>query len=290
MVNSILLNRIKSYQPITSEDYVNALREVMQECILFALSKTDFFSRCAFCGGTALRIFYQLKRSSEDLDFALIKKDDSFSLKPYLEKIQKQLSLLSIKVDVTDNSKRIVQSAFIKNDTRLIFLDFNFSDEIIEKLPKNSVLKIKLEVDTNPPTGATYQSRYLLFPYPARINLFDIRSLFSGKLHAVLCRKWDNMVKGRDYFDYLYYLSNHVRINPTLLKNALVQTKFIKSNFTLTNENLIKLLVEQFNHTDFKQAKNDVARFVKDIETLDSWSKNLFIDVTEHYQFMDETK
>ena len=189
---SSIQSMLEHYQPKTAEAYRNALKEIVQEIALYGMSKSGFFQKGAFYGGTALRIFYGLHRFSEDMDFSLMYPDPSFALSDYLPAVEEELSAVGLKMYVEQKNKTKVtdiQSAFIKGGTLIQFISIQQTDEIlIPSIHKQEQLKIKLEVDTNPPPGAGGELRYALRPVPYAVRLYDKPSLFAGKIHAVLCR------------------------------------------------------------------------------------------------------
>ena len=139
-------------------------------------------------------------------------------------------------------------------------------------------------MDINPPTGATYETKFGLLPSPYQVRLYDLQSLFAGKIHACLCRNWKSRVKGRDFYDYIFFLSIGARVNLGNLKAKLVQSKFINEDYDLTIDNLKALLSERFENLDIEQAKQDVLPFIKDKTKLDLWSKEFFIEITKKLQ------
>lgn len=280
-MENILIERIKKYHAETSQDYINVIREMVQEITLFALSKTNFFSKAAFLGGTALRIFYDLDRASEDLDFSLLNKDENFSLDYYLPYIEKELS--SFGLIVTATSKKTigaVQSAFVKGDTVTNLINIGFDEKLSNELKHVPDIRVKLEVDTNPPEGATYEYKYGLFPMPYRVLVYDESSLFAGKLHALICRNW---VKGRDYYDYLFYLDRGTKPNINLLSNSLKQTSFISKENEYSSNTLKNDLLNKIKTVNFEEAKKDCRAFIKDEKKLDLWSNDFFEKITIDY-------
>ena len=149
---------------------------------------------------------------------------------------------------------------------------------------RDELIRIKFEVDINPPMGATYETKFGLLPSPYQVRLYDLQSLFAGKIHACLCRNWKSRVKGRDFYDYIFFLSIGAKVNLNNLKAKLVQSEFIKEDYDLTIDNLKLLLNERFENMDFEQAKEDVLPFVRDKSKLDLWSKEFFIDITKKLQ------
>lgn len=281
-MNSLIEQMLNKYQPQSKEDYINALKEVVQEIALSALARSDFFDHAAFYGGTALRIFYGLDRFSEDLDFSLIEKKD-FDLSKYFKILNDTFKLygLSFKAQKKDKTKMSnIQSAFLKGNTLEHIMLIETNHKISDYIQKEEVIKIKFEIDINPPSGATYEFKYGIFPSPYKVRVFDKESLFAGKIHAVLCRDWKQRVKGRDLYDYLFYLSSNIIPNITHLKERLVESQKWDSSKELTLENLKELLLRRFEDIDYEQAKKDVISFIAEPSKLDLWSEEFFKSVT----------
>lgn len=199
-MKTILEQMVESYQPKNNEEKRNVVKEVMQEITLCALSKAGFFDVAAFYGGTALRIFYGLDCFSEDLDFSLMTKNQDFDLSTYVPTLKLLVQSFGLNVDVEIKHKTLdsaIQSAFLKGDTIEQFLLF-YPNDLVAGINKNEKVKIKFEIDTMPAGLATYETKYRLLPMPYSIKLYDEASLFSGKIHAVICRSWKSRVKGRD--------------------------------------------------------------------------------------------
>ena len=215
-MNNIIEQMLYKYDIKNTNDEINALKEIIQEIVLSGLSRGNFFNEAAFYGGSALRIFYNLDRFSEDLDFALLEPNKDFDISKYFNYIQKELKAYGINLNITTKEKNFdsnITSAFLKGDTLELILKFFPSEEEhkYNQILKN--LKIKLEVDINPPMGATYEDKYKLLPSPHQIKLYDKESLFAGKIHAILCRGWNNRVKGRDLYDYIFFLASDTKVN-----------------------------------------------------------------------------
>ena len=281
-MNTVLEQMIEHYNPKNIDDKRNVIKEVMQEIVLCGLSKAGFFNVAAFYGGTALRIFYGLDRFSEDLDFSLLVKDKEFDLSKYFPVLKEVVSSYGLDVDVELKNKTkdsYVQSAFLKGDTIEHFLLF-YPNDLVEGINKNEKVKIKFEIDTMPPGLATYETKYRLLPTPYGVKLYDESSLFSGKIHAVICRSWKSRVKGRDLYDYIFYLSRKSKYNLPHLREKLIDSGFIDKETKLDNDDVKRILIDRFNEIDFEAAKNDVVPFVKDTNVLDVWSKEFFVDIT----------
>ncbi len=281
-MNDHLKEMLKKYDIKNEIDKKNAIKEIIQEVSLYCLSKSGFFKEAAFYGGTALRIFYGLDRFSEDLDFSLIKKDNNFNLSKYLLVLKKELKAFGLSFDMIEKEKTKesnIKSAFLKANTNELLLIFY--ESLSQKVSRNEVVKIKFEIDVNPPDFATFEIKYLLQPLPYEIQLYDEASLFAGKIHAILMRNWKNRVKGRDLYDYVFYLSKFIKYNHKHLCERLYESGLQEARgFNI--EDIKNLLLKRFEKIDFEGAKKDVLPFIKDIEKLDIWSKNFFKYITSN--------
>lgn len=283
-MNNVIEQMLSKYEIKNTNDKINALKEIIQEIVLSGLSRGGFFDEAAFYGGTALRVFYKLDRFSEDLDFALISPNKEFKLSKYFTFIEKELKAYGLNLEITSKQKSIdsnITSAFLKGDTLEHILKF-FPNETEHKY--NSLLKdikIKFEVDINPPSGATYEEQYKLLPSPYQIKLYDKESLLSGKIHAILCRGWKTRTKGRDLYDYVFFLANDTKVNIELIKNKLIESKFIDKDSEFDIDTLKELLNNKFNEIDYENAKEDVIPFILNVDTLKIWNKDFFISITK---------
>lgn len=241
-MRTVIQDMLEKHHPRNLYEQKNAMKEVMQEIILYGLYQAAFFKEAAFYGGTALRIFYGLDRFSEDLDFSLLVTNKEFDLADYVPTLQGIVESFGLKVDIETKVKSIdsnTKSAFLKGDTMEHFLLF-YPDVRIQGIQKNERIKIKFEIDIDPPKFATYEIKYQLLPAPYEIKLYDQSSLFAGKLHAVLCRAWKSRVKGRDLYDYVFYLTKDISFNLSHLRERLLQTSFIREEDPCTLETIKK--------------------------------------------------
>lgn len=283
-MNNIIEQILSKYEIKNTNDEINALKEIIQEIILSGLARGNFFDEAAFYGGTALRIFYKLDRFSEDLDFALIYPDKNFDLSKYFVYLEKELKAYGLNLEINTKQKNVesnITSAFVKGDTLEHILKFfpNEENHKYNHMLKN--IKIKFEVDINPPSGATYEEKYKLLPSPHQIKVYDKGSLFAGKIHAILCRNWKTRTKGRDLYDYIFFLANNTKVNLELVKNKLIESNYINSNDKFSIDDLKKLLINKFKEIDYTEAKEDVIPFIKNTESLNIWSSEFFISITE---------
>jgi predicted nucleotidyltransferase component of viral defense system len=276
---------LRKYNCQSQQDYLNALKEIFQEIALLGLYRAKFFEKAAFYGGSALRILYGLDRFSEDLDFSLLKTSKDFSLTSYNTAIAKELQAFGLKASVESKVKTLetnIESAFIKADSKTQLIIIEAPKNIIQSTHHMQIIKIKMEVDTNPPGKFSTESQFLLQPIPFSVKSFCKPDLFAGKLHALLCRPWVTRVKGRDWYDFIWYVQQNIPVNLTHLKERLVQSKAWRANKKFSREDLLQLLKDKIENTDFDKAKEDIAIFIKDQQQLDIWSKEFFLSLTEN--------
>lgn len=283
-MNNIIEQMLSKYEIKNTNDEINALKEIIQEIILSGLARGNFFDEAAFYGGTALRIFYKLDRFSEDLDFALIYPNKNFDLSKYFVYLEKELKAYGLNLEINTKQKNIesnITSAFVKGDTLEHILKFfpNEENHKYNHMLKN--IKIRFEVDINPPSGATYEEKYKLLPSPHQIKIYDKESLFAGKIHAILCRNWKTRTKGRDLYDYIFFLANNIKVNLELVKNKLIESNYINANDQFSIDDLKNLLINKFKEIDYMEAKEDVIPFIKNTESLNIWSSEFFISITK---------
>ncbi len=276
---------LEKYQCKTQADYERAIRETIQEIALLGLWRAKFFEHAAFYGGTALRILYGLNRFSEDLDFSLLKPNAEFDLPFYNTAIEMELNSLGFTAEVerkikSENNSHI-QSAFIKENTRQQFLNIHVDHQLIKHMHKDKTIKIKMEVDIDPPLQFHTETKLLLEPIAFSVNTYTLPCLFSGKLHALLCRAWKNRTKGRDWYDFVWYVGKKIKPDLLHLREMLIQTGHWSSDKKFENSNLKKMLLKRIQDIDFNLAKADVLPFITDQASVALWSKEFFIEILE---------
>lgn len=273
---------LAKYEPKSVDDLIRALREIIQEVALLGLWRAKFFEHAAFYGGTALRILYGLDRFSEDLDFSLLAPSPDFNLARYTASLEEELLAFgfNVRVEMVDKAvESTVQSAFLKANTRNELLVIEAGEELMGQVATGQVLKVKIEVDTDPPPGFTTQTRYLLQPIPFAVRSYSLPDLFAGKMHALLFRKWKNRVKGRDWYDLVWYAANHPQLNLDHLEQRMRQTGHWSGERSLSPTVFTELLFDTIDRLDVNQARKDVAPFVKNQQMLALWSRDFFRDV-----------
>lgn len=275
---------LKRYELYTVHDHENALKEILQEIALLGLWRSKFYEKAVFYGGSALRILHQLDRFSEDLDFSLIQPKEDFDIQKYLGAVKSELEFWGFEVSVEEKNrqeKSVMESAFIKANTLIHLLKID-SDL---KTHKNAVMKIKLEIDQDPAMGFTSDLKYHLHPIPFSIKTMTLPSLFAGKMHALLCRTIRTNIKGRDWYDLIWFVKNNIPCDLNYLKKKMVQTRHINATEGLTRDKLVELMSEKIKEVNFDLAKNDVEPFLKKSVQRDElrlWSDTFFSDYLIH--------
>jgi predicted nucleotidyltransferase component of viral defense system len=288
-MNEAVMRMLARYERRRVEDDVKALREILQEIALLGLWRSRFFERAAFYGGTALRILYGMDRYSEDLDFSLLKPEAEFDLSRYCNALEKEIRSFGFEATVTGKAKSArsaIQSAFLKADTLKQLLVVSATENLTRSIPRGQVLKIKIEVDTDPPPGFDTETRFLLQPISFSVRAFSLPDMFAGKMHAVLCREWKSRVKGRDWYDLVWYAANHPQLRLKHLEQRMIQSGHLKKAQHLTPEKLSAIAETVIEKLDASQARREVEPFVKDPETLIIWSRDFFRDVIRRIAFV----
>jgi len=275
----LIQDRLHSYNCASTIEEEHAVREITQEVALAALGRSEFFKHAVFQGGTSLRIFYGLNRFSEDMDFVLKSRNCDFELQPHLQVVCDELKAYGYDIEIADRSKldAAVKKAFLKDDSLGRVLQLQYADRT-GPLRK---IRIKFEVDTNPPSGSGMEIKYVDFPFISSVTVQDKPSLFAGKLHALLCREY---LKGRDWYDFLWYTTNKVGINYVFLSSALRQQgPWCHTEIQVDLDWCLEQLEAKINSIDWEEARNDVRRFVKVSEqaSVGLWSKELFLSRLE---------
>jgi predicted nucleotidyltransferase component of viral defense system len=273
MKNSIFDKMYARYSPVTKEEKLNAEHEVMQEITLAGLYNAGFFNHAAFYGGTCLRIFHGLQRFSEDMDFSLLQTDTEFTLENYFDAIISEFQMLGREVTITRKEKKTqtnIESAFLRDNTEIYNLAFSTEKHI----------KIKIEVDTQPPTGFSTEHKLLLLPFSFMVRCYALPDLFAGKMHALLFRNWKTRVKGRDWYDFEWYIRNNITLNFDHLQNRTEQINALSKN-DFTPDIFKEMLKERIEKTDINAVKNDVHPFLRNPSEMDIWSTEYFLQLTE---------
>ncbi len=274
-MNEIIKERFKAYRSKTEEQEKDALREIIQEIALLGLWRAKFFEHSAFYGGTALRILYGLDRFSEDLDFTLLSKRADFRLMPYCNSVRDELAAYGFVAEVEVKDKKLqtaTESAFIKADTLVHLIKVGAKSKAV----KGQLLKVKFEVDTLPALGFQTEVKQFFWPQAFSVNTCDLPSLFAGKLHATFCRERVTNVKGRDFYDLIWYVGRGVKPNFRYLEAKLKQSGNWPKEQPFDTAAFRLWALAKIEKLDIAAAKRDVERFLPDQRVLDAWSRELF--------------
>lgn len=270
---------LSRYEISTKDDLLNAQHEVMQQITLAGLYRGGFFNKAAFYGGTCLRIFYGVQRFSEDLDFSLLANDSTFQPEDYFAAIQTEFKALGRDVLITRKEKKFqknVESAFLKENTSIYNLQFTTERSI----------KIKIEVDIHPPAGFATEYKLLLLPFSFMVHCYSLPDLFAGKIHAMLFRSWRNRVKGRDWYDFEWYVRNNTPLNLNHFRQRAIQSE-VDFKEDISPENLRRMLKDKIQGTNIESVKNDVRPFIKNPDELEIWSTGYFLQLADMVRMQD---
>jgi len=268
---------LSRYEIHTTDDKRNAMHEVIQQITLAGLYRGQFFNKAAFYGGTCLRIFHGLQRFSEDMDFSLLQPDVNFSIENYFNSIESEFKALGRKIEIVKKIKKgdsNIESAFLKDNTEIYNIQFQTTPSI----------KIKLEVDTNPPLQFQTEHKFLLLPFSFMAQCFTLPALFAGKMHAFLFRNWRNRVKGRDWYDFEWYIRNNIPLNFNHFLERTHQSEKISNENIGTNQ-VKELLKKIIAKTDIDMVKADVRPFLKEQKDIEIWTTNYFLQLVDMIQF-----
>lgn len=278
MSSDLLMKMIEGRALDTAEGMTATIREAIQQIALLGLSRTSFFSRAAFYGGTALRIFHGLDRFSEDMDFSLLAPDEDFDIAEYKTQIVDELGAFGLEVSFEAREKKIasrVESAFLKANTRTHIMLVGGA-RIGATVPANQTIRVKLEIDTDPPQGFETETLYCLKPMPFTARVYRLPDLFAGKMHALLCREWRGRVKGRDWYDLLWYVAKETPLRLAHLEARMRQSGHYIEDTPLSDEIFAKLIHYRIDMIDIASARDDAKRFVPLGYDISIWSRDLF--------------
>ncbi|MBU0489361.1 MAG: nucleotidyl transferase AbiEii/AbiGii toxin family protein [Bacteroidetes bacterium] len=272
-MNTLIDQMLSRYETKTTEEKHNALHEVMQQIALAGLYRAGFFEKAAFYGGTCLRIFHDLTRFSEDMDFSLLASDPTFSLEDYFEPIKNEFIAAGREVVITRKEKKgksNIESAFLKEDSESFEISYGTGRPV----------KIKIEVDKDPPLGFQTEYKLILLPFSFMTRCFTVPGLFAGKMHAFLFRNWKTRVKGRDWYDLEWYVRNQHPLDFGHLFSRCQQSGHI-SNGSLSKDEFIVMVKKRIAATNIEQVVKDVEPFIKNRQALEIWSTDYFLQLAD---------
>ncbi len=278
-MNQAIQAMLKHYKCETRMEYERALKEILQEVALVGLWRGHFFEHAAFYGGTALRILHGLDRFSEDLDFTLLFSHKDFSLSEYNSCIRNELESYGFDVTVETKNKVLqtpVQSAFIKTNTLNELIKIGIPKNLVKGFHYETTLKIKVEVDTDPAPAYRTDIHFLKAPALVGIKIVILEDIFAGKMHALLFREWKKRVKGRDWYDWLWFVRKGTSLNLQRLSIHLHNSGFLPQEKWLTREIFDQMMLDKIESIDLESVRNDIRPFAPDLEAINSWTKEMF--------------
>ncbi len=272
---------------------IDKLREILQQTALLGLARHQFFQHAAFYGGTALRILYGLDRYSEDLDFSLIKPDKDFNFTPFLSGMHQELLSMGFELDIDLRDKNAdsgIWSAFLKGNTLSMLLSIHQINRL-KGIHPDQKIQIKLEIDTDPPLKhLPLESKLVKNPVPFYVSTYAPVDLFAGKMHAALCRNWKNRIKGRDWYDVIWYIQSGIPVNLVHLRERMRQTQHLAPEEKFGESELLERVHAKIDEIDWELAKSDITVFIPDKHKLSIWSSQFFHDLIGHLQVVDDLK
>jgi predicted nucleotidyltransferase component of viral defense system len=273
-MNNAIKQMLARYECRTLREHEQALREILQEITLVGLWRGKFFEHAAFYGGTALRIFFDLDRFSEDLDFTLLTPNPDWTWKPYAQAVQNELSSFGFDVSFEEKAKKdqtAIKSAFLKTPTVQELLKIGVHSDLVKGIHSESLIRIKVEIDTDPPMKYSCEQKFLSQPVPVSVRCVDEKCLFVCKMRAALFRAWKSRVKGRDWYDAVWFIRKKIPLDLSLF------SKLSGEKVPLTRATFLKLAKERIDQLDVSAAMNDIIHFVRDQEAIKrTWSKKFF--------------
>lgn len=271
---SIFDEMVEQYHPQNDAERTSVQREVMQKMALAGMNRGGFFDHAAFYGGTCLRIFHGLKRYSEDMDFSLTEKNDQIHIENYFQAIVDEFKTVGMPVEIVKKDKKSfgrVESAFLKEDTEAYDIKFQ----------TRKMMKVKIELDTNPPLCFSTEQRLVMQPYSFTVRCFTLPDLYAGKMHALVYRAWQRRIKGRDWYDFEWYVRNRV---PLDFKHLQERIREFSGN-EVSKEEFMTTLREKLANADINLAKQDVLSYIENNRELDIWSNEYFLQLVDMIVF-----
>lgn len=255
----------------------NAEQEVCQKIALAGLHRGGFFEHAAFYGGTCLRMFHGLPRFSEDMDFSLVEKRDDVHLENYFDAIREEFHLAGFEIDIVKKEKKTfgrVESAFLKENTETYDIKFQ----------TKKMVKVKIELDTDPPLLFNTEQRLLLKPYSFMTRCFILPDLFAGKMHALVYRAWQHRIKGRDWFDFEWYVRNEVPLDFQHLQARIREF----SDQDVSRKEFMEQLRSKLSTANIENVKQDVLPYISSNQyhELEIWSNDYFLQLADLLKFV----
>ena len=271
---TIYEDMLSAYSSRQGENLQNAEQEVIQQIALAGLYRGGFFQHAAFYGGTCLRLFHGLPRFSEDMDFSLIEKRDDIHIEQFFPAIKEEFNLAGHDIQIEKKDKKTfgrVESAFLKDNTEAYEISFQ----------TKKMVKVKIELDTDPPLHFNTEQKLLLRPYSFMTRCFTLPDLFAGKMHALVYRSWNRRVKGRDWYEFEWYVRHQIPLDFEHLQTHIREFNSKEPDLP-TFKNILN---EKLMKTDINAVKQDVMPYIKNPQELNIWSNEYFLQLAERIEW-----
>lgn len=273
-MNTAVKQMLERYECRSLQEHDQALREILQEIALVGLWRGKFFEHAAFYGGTALRIFHDLDRFSEDLDFTLLAPTPNWTWQPYGDAVKNELASFGFEVSFVEQDKKTqtaIKSAFLKTQTVQELIKIGVHSGLLKGVHPDTLIRVKVEIDTDPIQGYAYEQKFLSQPVSVSIKCVNEESLFAGKMHAALFRAWKGRVKGRDWYDMVWFIRKKTPLNLSFFSKLNGQQE------VLSREAFLKMAKDRIDRLDVASAIEDAIHFVRDQKAIqETWSKDFF--------------
>ena len=283
-MDRIVKKMLDRLAPSTLFEVKTGIRQVAVEIILCALSRSGFFKLAALNGDTARRIQYGLDGFSHTLEFSLLKPDPGFRIEKFLPVIEKELRSygLNFQSELKDNGKdSFFSSAYLYGNTEEHMLMLCDDKELAESVSDTDRIKVKIEVDTDPPLYAGYDTVKRELPVPFEVYTYDLPSLFAEKIDNTICRIWNSRTRGWDLYDFDFYMKKGQPVNLKHLWSSLLYSGYVEAREDMTLDEVKANLCYRFKEVNYERAKIDLLPFIDDKESLDAWSAEYFCGISE---------
>jgi len=276
-MSSIITDLLKTYKLNASSNVYYALKEVLQLSVLNSLAKIDFFKEAVFCGATSLKIFYNHERITQDLNFVLKTSNSSFSFFKYVKSLKTMLLSFGLDPSFSREEKELNKRRItVSFDVHKLIIKFNSTTfyNLFKKLEK---IDIKIEINVEPIQHAVYKEKILQNPYFCIVDVYDLSTLYANKLISLISKP----IRGRDLFDYLFFLAQGIEPNYKYLQNSLVEYKLWDSTKEFNKEELGKLLIKSFKKINIESVLNDEILLINELYgyITANWTKEYFYEI-----------
>lgn len=250
----------------------NILKEKIQFYILDYVYKSTWRKNFIFKGGTCLRICFGLPRLSEDLDFD-VQNYPQFSIQTFCEKMRDYF---------TKTLQYTKLSTKLANNRRTIYLKFPILLNLGVPIGKSESDIVTVRIDFAPVVGTKFKTEISIKStndISFLVQRYSIKDLFAGKIVAILQRETiegivrQERVKGRDFFDLIWFLE----------KKVVPNWNYLQEITTCNQKEIIEKLNIKAKKVIYSQLKDDLTPFFENGEFIDQFAQN-FKTLFESYK------